>query len=187
MHDWPELTRRVLETYALRLDGLHGPGHWLRVRANGMALAARTPDADAELVELFALLHDSKREDDGRDRHHGERAADFVRVLHAEGLLGLERDRMETLAEACAGHHHPRVSEHPTVGCCWDADRLELARLHYEPDPTLLSTAAALDDELQRWAWTRGTTWELDTPGAMRWGLAVESLARRRRLDGYGP
>lgn len=174
-----QLTDRVLATYALELHGLHGPGHWLRVRANGLALAAHTPDADAELVELFALLHDSRREDDGRDRYHGERAADFVRLLQAEGHLQLEADRLALLAEACAGHHHPQVSDHPTIGCCWDADRLELSRLHYEPDPTLLSTGAALDATLQRRAWQRGTGWEIDLEGASRWGIPTAVLRRR--------
>lgn len=172
------LVERVLASYALDLHGLHGPGHWLRVRANGLALAARTPEADAELVELFALLHDSRREDDGRDRYHGERAAAFVHVLHAEGHLRLEPDRLDVLVQACAGHHHPQVSEHPTIGCCWDADRLELARLQYEPDPTLLSTGAALDAELQRWAWRRGTAWEIDTGGVSHWGIPTAALQR---------
>lgn len=181
MIDWALLARRVLARYTLELHGLHGPGHWLRVRANGLALAARTPEADHELVELFALLHDSKREDDGRDRYHGERAAVFVRELQAEGHLALSDDRLEILAEACAGHHHPQVSEHPTIGCCWDADRLELARLRYAPDPRLLSTEAALDAELQRWAWDRGTAWELDTAGAQRWALDVALLTREGR------
>lgn len=177
--DWPSLTRRVLQTYALELNGLHGPGHWLRVRANGLALASRTPEADAEIVELFALLHDSKREDDGHDRYHGERAAEFVRELHAEGHLSVAGDQLEVLAAACAGHHHPQVSDDPTIGCCWDADRLELARLRYPPDPALLSTEAALDAELQRWAWERGEGWYLDAAGAVRWALDVEVLMRR--------
>jgi uncharacterized protein len=176
--DWPALTRRVLKSYKLELNGLHGPGHWLRVRENGIALASRTVEADAELVELFALLHDSKREDDGRDRYHGERAAEFVRALHAEGDLGLSADRLEILAAACAGHHHPQVSADPTIGCCWDADRLELARLQYPPDPDLLSTAAALDAGIQRWAWERGEGWFLDAAGAQRWALDVRALER---------
>jgi uncharacterized protein len=176
--DWPTLTRDVLKTYKLELNGLHGPGHWLRVRENGLALASRTVDADAELVELFALLHDSKREDDGHDRYHGERAAEFVRALHADGRLPLSTERIEVLVEACAGHHHPQVSAHPTIGCCWDADRLELARLQYPPDSDLLSTAAARDAELQRWAWERGTGWVLDVAGAQRWALDAAELRR---------
>lgn len=176
--DWAALTRRVLTTYTLELHGLHGPGHWLRVRENGLTLAARTPDADTVVVELFALLHDSRREDDGHDRYHGERAEAFVRELHADGHLSLSAERLELLAEACRGHHHPLVSTHPTIGCCWDADRLELARLRYPPDASLLSTAAALDAGIQRWAWERGTSWFLDAAGAQRWSLDVVSLTR---------
>jgi uncharacterized protein len=176
--DWPSLTVRVLRTYRLELSGLHGPGHWLRVRGNGLALASRTPEADPAVVELFALLHDSRREDDGHDRFHGERAAEFVRSLHADGHLPVAAEQLELLAAACAGHHHPQVSADPTIGCCWDADRLELARLRYEPDPTLLSTDAALDAELQRWAWERGTGWVLDAAGASRWALELAALRR---------
>lgn len=179
--DWPALTHRVLSTYALELHGLHGPGHWLRVRANGLTLAARTPEADAELVELFALLHDAKREDDGRDQYHGERAADFVRALHADGHLRLSSERLETLAEACAGHHHPQVSAQPTIGCCWDADRLELSRIGYRPDASLLSTVAALDVEIQGRAWERGTGWFLEPVAAKQWALDVATLSRAVR------
>ena len=35
------------------------------------------------------------------------------------------------------------VSEDPTVGACWDADRLDLPRVGIQPDPALFSTARA--------------------------------------------
>jgi hypothetical protein len=57
----------VLSDYALDLHGIHRPAHWLRVRENGLALAAMTPDTDTPIVELFALLHDCRRWDEGRD------------------------------------------------------------------------------------------------------------------------
>ena len=35
----------------------------------------------------------------------------------------------------------------PTVGTCWDADRLHLPRVSIVPDPALLSTQTALEPE----------------------------------------
>ena len=79
----PALVRHVLGGYRLSPEGIHGSGHWLRVLENGRILAAATPGADPALVELFALLHDSRRLDEDGDRGHGERAAAYVRTLAA--------------------------------------------------------------------------------------------------------
>lgn len=167
------LVGEVLAGYRLDLQGIHGPAHWLRVRANGLALAARMPGADAAVVELFALLHDGRRVHDGRDLGHGERAAAAAEALARDGLLALAPDRLRRLAEACAGHEHGRVSADPTIGCCWDADRLELSRLDRRPIPRLLSTPAALDPTLQADAWRRGQSLVLDAEGAAAWALGA--------------
>ncbi len=167
----PALAEAVLRGYRLATSGVHGPAHWLRVRANGLLLAARTPGADVEVVELFALFHDSEREDEGRDPGHGERAAAAVRRLAARGGLMLPAARLDLLAAACAGHDHPQVSSDPTIGCCWDADRLDLSRLGRRPIARLLSTAAALDAGIQAGAWERGDGWVFDADGARAWGL----------------
>lgn len=150
------LLERVMSGYGLDLGGIHGPGHWRRVRANGLALAAGTAGADAVVIELFALLHDSRRVDDDEDPGHGARAAALVGELAAAGLLALEAERLALLAAACAGHAAGTVSADPTIGCCWDADRLDLSRLGMRPRASLLSTAAALDAALQQAAWTSG-------------------------------
>lgn len=155
----PALAEAVLRGYRLANAGVHGPAHWLRVRANGLLLAARTPGADVEVVELFALFHDSEREDEGRDPGHGERAAAAVRRLAARGGLVLSKARLDLLAAACAGHDHPQVSTDPTIGCCWDADRLDLSRLGRRPIAALLSTVAALDAAIQAGAWECGDGW----------------------------
>ncbi|WP_369407865.1 gamma-glutamylcyclotransferase family protein [Roseomonas rosulenta] len=179
----PWLVEKVLSDYALDLHGIHGPAHWLRVRENGLTLAAMTAGADAAVVELFALLHDCRRWDEGYDTGHGERAAKHVRQLAADGLLRLDRARLDLLAEACAGHEHGRTSADPTIGCCWDADRLELSRLGRRPIARFLSTKAAHDTEVQRAAWQRGTAMELPAAPAGVWGLtkvlAPERHARR--------
>jgi len=169
--DLRHLAARVIGTYRLSLNGLHGPAHWLRVRSNGLALAAVTPGADAPVVEMFALFHDGWRLDEDRDPRHGERAAAQVRAFAAEGALPLTSAQIEVLAVACAGHNHPQVSTDPTIGCAWDADRLDLSRLDRRPRPDRLSTAAALNAALQAQAWTRGLADVLDHHGLVAWGL----------------
>ncbi|CAH0193379.1 hypothetical protein [Roseomonas sp. CECT 9278] len=106
----PWLVEHVLSDYALDLNGIHGPAHWLRVRENGLALAAMTPDADAAVVELLALLHDCRRWDEGRDIGHGERAAKHARQLARDGLLRLDAAQLGLLIEACTGHEHRGTS-----------------------------------------------------------------------------
>lgn len=165
------IARCVLADYQLELAGIHGPAHWLRVRTNGLALARRTPGADPVIIEAFALLHDACRVDENRDLGHGERAADFARSLHYSGHLALTDAPLDILAEACAGHEHGQVSTDPTIGCCWDADRLDLARLERPPIEKYLSTQAAREARVQRDAWRRGMAWWIDQRGAARWGV----------------
>lgn len=171
--DLRALVPPVLAGYALDLRGIHGPAHWLRVARNGRALVALTPDADAEVVELFGLLHDSRRLNESRDSRHGQRAAEFAESLAADGLIALETPRLRLLMRACARHEMGEVSDDPTIGCCWDSDRLDLARLGIRPHPPLMSTAAASDEALLAAAWDRG--WERRRLHglAAEWGLAL--------------
>lgn len=169
--DLRPLVTAILAEYRLDVDGLHGPSHWLRVRANGIALARATPGSDVHLVELFALLHDAARYDDDVDSGHGERAAELVRRFVDTDLLKLSAVRAELLVVACAGHEHGKVSSDPTIGCCWDADRLDLSRLDRRPIAALLSTEAAARSGLRARAWKRGLAWEFEREGAARWGI----------------
>ena len=122
---------------------IHGELHWRTVGANGLWLAEPLDGADTLVIFLFALLHDSMRENDGRDPEHGPRAAVFAGELHAEGLLPVTPTRLELLQHACREHTNGFVSTDPTVGACWDADRLDLPRVWIIPDPSLLSTERA--------------------------------------------
>ena len=122
---------------------IHGELHWRTVGANGLWLAEPLDGADTFVIFLFALLHDSMRESDGRDPQHGPRAAAFAAELQAEGLLGTTPAQLETLRYACFEHTNGLVSTDPTVGACWDADRLDLPRVWITPDPALLSTERA--------------------------------------------
>ncbi|TML82741.1 MAG: hypothetical protein E6G09_09645, partial [Actinobacteria bacterium] len=41
------------------------------------------------------------------------------------------------------------TTTNPTIGCCWDADRLDLGRVGIEPDPELMSTIAGPERALR--------------------------------------
>ena len=136
---------------------IHGELHWRTVGANGLWLAEPLGGADRLVIFLFALLHDSMRENDGRDPEHGPRAAAFAAELHGEGLLGTTPAQLETLRYACFEHTNGLVSDDPTVGCCWDADRLDLPRVGISPDPARFSTARAHEGPPER---SEPASWE---------------------------
>ena len=122
---------------------VHGELHWRTVGANGLWLAEPLNGADALVIFLFALLHDSMRVNDSVDPEHGPRAAAFAGELHAEGVLFATAAQLETLQYACFEHTNGLVSSDPTVGACWDADRLDLPRVGIQPDPARFSTERA--------------------------------------------
>ena len=117
---------------------IHGPGHWRQVEKNGLFIAARN-GADQDVVQLFALFHDCCRWDDGGDPDHGPRAADFV-VRENGSSFQLNASRLETLEYAIRHHTDGFRSEDPTIGACWDADRLDLGRVGMAPDARYMST-----------------------------------------------
>lgn len=117
----------------------HGEEHWRAVAQEGVLLAALTPGADAELAFLFGLIHDTRRLTEFDDPDHGTRAA-----MYAEDALGdlLDAERRSLLYAAIRWHDRGGTSDDPTVGVCWDADRLQLGRVGITPDPAFFSTAA---------------------------------------------
>lgn len=136
--------------YRLDWRGIHGAGHWVRVRANGLRLASLTK-ADPTVVELFAVFHDVCREDDGFDLEHGARSAELVLEV-CDDLLGIGREQAELLSFACRYHTHGRTEADVTIQTCWDADRLDLGRVGIRPHPRYLCTPAARSSELIDWA-----------------------------------
>lgn len=116
----------------------HGPAHWRRVERNGLLLATRT-GADIEVVRLFALFHDSRRENDGWDEGHGARGAEYATALRGREYL-LNDSQFDLLHYACVWHTDQRHHEDPTIGTCWDADRLDLGRVGIIPNPDHMST-----------------------------------------------
>ena len=138
-----EFIAQVRSEFQLDWRGIHGVAHWARVRHNGLQLA-RTTGADTRVIELFAFLHDVRREHDGHDRLHGERGADLAREFEGR-LFSLDKPAMRLLEVACRDHSDGYTRGDPTVQTCWDADRLDLGRVGTRPNPHYLCTDAARD------------------------------------------
>ncbi len=149
--DAGRLVDAVLERSTGKDSSVHGESHWQRVAAAGLALLPETPEADPALVFLFALFHDSMRLNDNHDPLHGPRGAALAGELRG-GAFDLDDAKMDLLAFACEEHTNGGVGSDPTVGVCWDADRLNLWRVGIRPDPRLLSTQAAMSEERIAWA-----------------------------------
>ncbi len=139
----PALLNNVLAHSTGKGSRIHGPNHWAGVAAAGLTLLDSTPDADPLVVLLFALFHDSMRLSDGHDPEHGKRGAELARTMRDAGEFELEEARLLKLEAACTYHDKGGVSEDPTIGTCWDADRLNLGRVGIKPNPALLSTSSA--------------------------------------------
>lgn len=133
--------QHLVTTHSLGHRGFHGRDHWLRVLQNGRDVAAAS-GADLRVVELFALLHDSKRENEDFDPDHGLRAAEYA--LSLQGLwFELKADELALLVEACRYHSDGFTVADVTIQTCWDADRLDLGRVGMRPQPRYLCTEYA--------------------------------------------
>jgi uncharacterized protein len=139
--DFESVEKLARSVFALGSGSIHGPEHWNRVRKKAEILATGIKGVDSDLLTLFALLHDSCRQSDGRDPGHGPRAAELAEMfLSAE----LEPERLKMLSYVISQHtaRSPLIGVR-TVWCAWDADRLDLGRVGIEPDPRFLSTQLA--------------------------------------------
>ena len=113
----------AIQRFEMPSDGIHGLRHWERVLENARYLAKHS-GADLLVVSLFAYFHDCCRESDGADPAHGARAATFVQSLK-KGVLPITEAQLDLLCLACRDHEKGKTSTDPTIGTCWDADRLE--------------------------------------------------------------
>lgn len=139
--NYEELWRCVQNLFPLSIKSIHGPDHWRRVERNGLFLAQYEP-VDVTVVRLFALFHDSQRKNDHRDPEHGARGAQLAVDLHGR-YFRLSNSQMTLLLTACGHHTAQTHHDDPTIGACWDADRLDLKRVMIEPDPDYLNTKTA--------------------------------------------
>jgi uncharacterized protein len=169
----PLILHAALEDYALPWSGDHGVAHWARVLENGLRLAEET-GAIVEVVQLFAVLHDSRRRTENSDRDHGPRAAEFARTLRGR-LFDLSDQDFGLLHRACAGHTHERTHPDVTIQTCWDADRLDLGRVGITPNPRRLCTEVARRPATIEWADRRATLGVV--PGFVweEWGIDLET------------
>jgi uncharacterized protein len=140
----PEQLSRIIElaksVFVLGDESYHGVRHWEEVAKNGEFLSMQ-PQVDATVVKLFAYLHDCKRVEEYADPEHGHRAAEYVDELRRNGELGfLTFSQYYKLKNACELHHTGGVSDDPTIGACFDADRIELIRCGIQPRVELMST-----------------------------------------------
>lgn len=148
-----ELIEEIRKRYALRWHGPHGVCHWARVRETALRLALIT-GADAEIIELFSVFHDARRESEGADPEHGPRGAALAADLRGK-FFAISDDKFALLHVACADHTRMLTHGDITVQTCWDADRLDLGRVNITPLPEYLSTAAAKDPDFIAWAHRR--------------------------------
>lgn len=139
------------QTYRLHWDGIHGWSHWMRVNENGLRLA-RMNGANQKLVIIFAFTHDMARENDGADYEHGPRAAEMIRNVVNQKFFHLNPDELGLLIEAVRLHTNGLLVADLTVQTCWDADRLDLNRVHILPAPHRLCTPEARQPEVLAWA-----------------------------------
>ena len=135
------------------LGSLHGPVHWATVEAYSVRLAEAS-GGDVAVCRWFAVFHDAARLDEGYDSGHGERGAALV--LQYRPRLQLVDTQIELLVEACRGHERGFVSTDPTIGACWDADRLDLVRVGMTPRAEYMSTVAGQEAARARATWLAG-------------------------------
>lgn len=166
----PLLLARILEDYALPPRGIHGISHWARVLENGRRVAAATPGADLEVVELFAVFHDSRRVNEAVDWGHGKRGAALAAELRGR-FFDIDDERFRLLQLACQEHTAGKTQADPSVLVCWDADRLDLLRVHIRPRAELLCTEAARATELMEWANDRASSFHVPPLIAQDWGI----------------
>ncbi len=150
----------LLETIRGRSTGqhslVHGEEHWRCVGWVGAHLAGQTPGCDPLLALLFSLFHDSMRECDGNDPDHGTRGGALAKALNGTGFY-LGPVKLAALELICANHTSGGTTTDPTMGVCWDSDRLNLWRVGTRPHPKYLSTAIAR----KRICWARAV---VDSP-----------------------
>ncbi len=139
MLDLKPIVHAILDDYALPWDGTHGVAHWARVLENGLRLAQMT-GANVEVVQLFAVFHDSRRVNEGTDDGHGQRGAELAARLR--GRFTLSDNDFDLLHFACAHHTDGLMDGDITIQTCWDADRLDLGRVGITPEPERLCTKA---------------------------------------------
>lgn len=143
-----DIFQTVTKEFQLELNGDHGISHWQRVYNNCLELG-RFYNINSNVFELFALLHDSKREDEFEDKNHGKRAALFVKELVDKSVINLSKEDKNRLIFACSNHtksnKRAKLYHDMVVQICFDADRLDIGRVGTVPEQSYFCTQYAKD------------------------------------------
>ena len=146
--------------FARSPHGIHGLAHETRVLVWGQLLASMVREegitVNADVIGWAAVIHDTQRWDDGIDREHGIRAAEWLR--EHSGLLP-DSVPLDEVAHLCewhvpADHNVPEMTDELKV--FKDSDALDRWRIG-DLDPQFLRIQAAhllLDATRELWAET---------------------------------
>ncbi len=166
-----DLVRSILNRYTLPWEGTHGVPHWARVLENGRRLSEITR-ARRDIVELFAVFHDSQRINEAIDDGHGRRGSELARDLRGVAY-SLDDKAFDLLIQACDLHTEGHLEGDITLQTCWDADRLDLGSVGIAPRPEKLCTEGARDPILFTWAVRRGERFVVPALVSKEWGLQM--------------
>lgn len=164
-----DIAQIVIGQFSLDLKGTHGIPHWARVMENGRHLCDLN-GANRKIVDLFALFHDSKRENEYEDMFHGERGAEYANEM--QHLLKLSDTELDLLMTACADHSKGFTEADITIQTCWDADRLDLGRILIRPNLKKLCTDAAKTQKVCEWAYKKAITHRVPNDIIEEWGCS---------------
>lgn len=166
-----ELIQTILRRYTLPWGGTHGVPHWARVLENGRRLSEKT-EARGDIIELFAVFHDSRRINEGIDDGHGRRGSELARDLRGR-VYDLDDKGFVLLIQACDLHTEGYRDGDVTLRTCWDADRLDLARVGITPRREKLCTDGARNPDLLQWAIDRSKRFFVPDLILEEWGLQL--------------
>ena len=76
---------------------------------------------------------------DWTDSGHGKRGGEFATELRGSAF-DLSDEDMDLLVYACTWHTEGFHHDDPTIGTCWDADRLDIGRAGVIPNAKFMST-----------------------------------------------
>lgn len=172
--DFKPLITAILSDYQLPLSGDHGVVHWARVHENGLRVAEQS-GANILVVRLFAIFHDSRRENEYSDPDHGVRGAEFAKQLRGE-RFELSDAEFNLLYKACQGHTHEKTHPDITIQTCWDSDRLDLGRVGITPHPSRLCTEYAKLPKTIQWANRRAEEDFVPTTVLLDWGIEPDDF-----------
>lgn len=163
------LIQSILGRYALPRDAIHGVSHWARVIENGRQLSQVT-GANIRVVELFSVFHDSQRINEGIDDGHSRRGAELARELRGVDYE-LSDEEYSLLIYACELHTEGHLDGDITIQTCWDADRLDLARVGIVSRKERLCTERAKDPDFLKWAIERSERLFVPILVSTEWGV----------------